>query len=135
MTEARKKLIETFGCPDGCAELEAAIKNICAAWETFLNAKEITIDRDAPIDVMKILVDPAHPVTVVLLHLYSLETFLYRTLNHAARFGDLSKVHTLGPYSQALYLIVSVTGEYREDIKAEEMAGVDLYRGCNMTPD
>ena len=135
MTEARKKLIETSGCPDGCTQLEAAIKNICAAWETFLNAKEITIDRDVPIDAKKILLDPSHPVTVVLLHLYSLETFLYRTRNHAYRFGDLSKVHTLGPYSQAFHYIVADAGNKRKDIKAKEMASVDLYRGCNMTPE
>ena len=93
---------------------------------------EITIDRDTPL-TLEILQNPLHPVVTLLLRLYSLESFLYGTLNKALRFGDKSKVETLGAYAHALNTIVSDSGGRRKDIKLKDMEKINLYRGCSMT--
>lgn len=41
-----------------------------------------------------------------IIFLYSLETFLYKTLNKATRDYDESKVGTLGPFAYALDMIL-----------------------------
>ena len=77
--------------------------------------------------------NPYHPVTNLMLRLYTFESFLYKTLNHATRYGDESKVDTLGPYSQVLNEIIRHSGGSRKDIEKKDMVGIILYRGCNMT--
>jgi len=49
-----------------------------------------------------ILEDPKHPVTQLMLIIYSYECFIYKTLNIASRFGDSSKIDSLGPYAQVM---------------------------------
>lgn len=92
---------------------------------------EIPIDREAPL-TYEILNDPSHPVTTLLLRLYSFECFLYGTLNKAQRFGDQSKVQSLGPYAHALNWIMEYAGDKRRDIEEEDLKELDLYRGCSM---
>ena len=111
-----------------------AQENMCEIWTQIFMLPEITIDREAPL-TEEILEDPSHPVTTLLLRLYSFECFLYGSLNKALRFGDTSKVQSLGPYAHAMEAIVLVAGGNREKIKEEDLEGVDLYRGCCMTED
>ena len=101
MMEAREHLRETSGCPEGGGELLKAQENMCEIWTQISMLPEIPIDREAPL-TEEILRDPSHPVTTLLLRLYSFECFLYGTLNKAQRFGDQSKVQSLGPYAHAL---------------------------------
>ena len=107
---------------------------MCEIWTQISMLPEIPIDREAPL-TREILRDPSHPVTTLLLRLYSFECFLYGTLNKAQRFGDQSKVQSLGPYAHALNEIMTNAGEEREDIKDEDLEDLDLYRGCCMTED
>jgi len=67
-------------------------------------------------------------VKLMLLRLYTLETFLYGTLNRACRFNDLAKVDTLGPYALVLSKILR-NGRPRDD----QNCIFDVYRGCDMT--
>jgi hypothetical protein len=102
--EARQQLKETSGCPEGSKLLQEAMDNICETWQSI--ADLITdLDKDAPLTT-KILKDPSHPVPKLLLQLYSYECYLYKTLNNALRFGDLSKVDSLGPYDRVMNVIV-----------------------------
>ena len=134
MMEAREHLRETSGCPEGGGELLKAQENMCEIWTQISMLPEIPIDREAPL-TRKILRDPSHPVTTLLLRLYSFECFLYGTLNKAQRFGDQSKVQSLGPYAHALDAIMRSAGGRRGDIKEKDLANLDLYRGCCMTED
>ena len=134
MMEAREHLRETSGCPEGGGELLKAQENMCEIWTQISMLPEIPIDREAPL-TREILRDPSHPVTTLLLRLYSFECFLYGTLNKAQRFGDESKVQSLGPYAHALYQIMTYAGYNREDIEDEDLQDLDLYRGCCMTED
>jgi len=65
-----------------------------------------------------------------MLTLYTLECYLYKTLNHSLRFGDLTKVDSLGPYAQVMDLIVSEAICKRgEELDEEKFEALDLYRG------
>ena len=132
--EAREHLRETSGCPEGGGELLKAQENMCEIWTQISMLPEIPIDREAPLTI-EILHDPSHPVTTLLLRLYTFECFLYGTLNKAQRFGDQSKVQSLGPYAHALNEIMEDAGDNRGDIKREDLEDLDLYRGCCMTED
>jgi hypothetical protein len=71
-----------------------------------------------------------HPIKLLLLRLYTLETFLYGTLNRTCRFGDVSKIDTLGPYAKVLSDILK-TGRYDSD--NDRFSNMEVYRGSNMT--
>jgi len=92
------------------------------------------IDLDSPLTV-EILFDPEHPVPQLLLSLYSMETWLYGTLNYSTRFGDQSKFTSLGPYAQALYWVVVMNCSSRTDLNVDNFKGINLYRGASLTED
>lgn len=80
--EAKNQLKEDSGCPEGSQLLQEAMDNICATWQSISDL--ITdLDKDAPLDTFKILYKPSHPVTQLMLRLYTLECYLYKTLNHS----------------------------------------------------
>ena len=55
-------------------------------WEIVFNfATKNDFDVKLPL-TRNILNDSSHPVTKVLLQIYTMETFVYRVLNHAGRF-------------------------------------------------
>jgi hypothetical protein len=56
---------------------------------------------------MKILENTNHPITKFLLHLHSLETFLYKDLKKASIDRNESKIMSLGPYALVLSLILN----------------------------
>jgi hypothetical protein len=62
--------------------------------------------------------------------LYSLETFLYSTLNKASRECDESKVSTLGPFAYALDIIIQNAQKYRADSNIQN--AFTIYRGMNL---
>lgn len=48
-------------------------------------------DLDQPLS-KKILSDPQHKITKLLLYIYSMESFIYADLNKASREKDISKI-------------------------------------------
>jgi hypothetical protein len=71
-------------------------------------------DKDATL-TYDILHDPNHPVTVLMLQTYSMECFIYKSLNNASRYGDVSKIDSLGPYAQVMNAIVCITIKKRDE--------------------
>lgn len=75
---------------------------------------------DKPID-KKVFKDPYHPITRVLLKIYTMETFLYRNVNKATREKDSSKVKNLGPYATALnYILKGDANSKRKDASIKD---------------
>ena len=89
-------------------------------------------DKNASLTA-NILCDPNHAVPQLLIRLYSLESFLYGTLNKATRFGDTSKFESLGPYAQCMDKIVKHAIEYRkEELNEEKFLDLNLFRGSSL---
>jgi len=85
----------------------------------------------------KILKDPKADIVCGLLYIYSMETFVYSTLNTATRDHDSTKIMTLGPFAAALATIVRWTESKREK-DSESLPGdklTDLYRGLSLPGD
>ena len=85
----------------------------------------------------QILHDPKTDIVRALLYIYSMETFVYSTLNTATRDHDSSKIFTLGPMAAALAVIVAGAECKRE--KDPETLPTDkltsLYRGLCLPSD
>jgi hypothetical protein len=64
---------------------------------------EIDIETDLTEDILS---NPKHPVPLMFLNMYSMETFLYKSLNDASRYGRREKIDSLGPYAQCMNTIV-----------------------------
>jgi hypothetical protein len=63
-----------------------------------------------------------------------METFIYGVMNNASRFGDKSKIATLGPFAITLEFIMKMAPQNRDDIEIEVFSmGIDLYRGTGLT--
>ena len=54
----------------------------------------------------EILINPKADIVCALLYIYTMETFVYSTLNTATRDHDSTKIFTLGPIAAALGQIV-----------------------------
>lgn len=69
----------------------------------------------------------------LILWTYTIEAFVYSTLNEALRDGDVSKVDTLGPFSFALGRILMDAPFWRTDnsVRNElyDKKALVLYRG------
>ncbi len=131
MMEAREHLRLHSRCAVGTKGLLDAQNNICATWREMLNLVK-DFDPNLPL-TYEILMDPTHPVTRLLLRVYSMETFLYGTLNQAIRFADSSKIDSLGPYDQAMFFVLGGSGENREDLDEKNFRNLNLYRGTSLT--
>lgn len=94
------QLKEAMGLPEVSKTLIEAQENICQTWEDMLNTADVP-DRNEQL-TYKILRDPKHSVTKLLLYIYTIECFIYRTMNNASREADQTKIRTLGPYACAL---------------------------------
>jgi O-antigen/teichoic acid export membrane protein len=70
---------------------------------SILTENESTLDT--PID-KAILTDPANPLVVLILYIYSMETFIFPVIMRASGTGDKSKVNNLGPYTLVLSEII-----------------------------
>jgi hypothetical protein len=84
--------------------LEEAMNNICGTRQT-ISDMVTDFDKDAHLtyDIFKNL---NHPITQLISTIYTLECYLYKTLNNALHFGDLFKVDSLGPYAKVMIDIV-----------------------------
>ena len=84
----------------------------------------------------KTLWNPTSDVVCALLWIYSMETFVYSSLNAATRDHDPAYVNTLGPLAQALGYIV-FRAESKRPKDSSSLPGnkfSDLYRGISL-PD
>lgn len=61
-----------------------------------LSEDESTLDTQ--ID-KAVLSDPTNPLVILVLYIYSMETFVYPTINSGLRLGDKTKAKTLGPFT------------------------------------
>jgi len=89
--------------------------NIKKTWEDMIATAKVT-NRDAPLVVYdhanahkNTLNDPTYSVTQLILYIYGAESAVYKSLNHASRHKDTTKVATLGPYASALFPIITGT--------------------------
>jgi hypothetical protein len=55
-----------------------------------------------------------------MLTIYSLECFVYKSLNAGHRFGDKSKIDSLGPYAHVMDTILYGAMAQREDIDEDK---------------
>ena len=76
-------------------------ENIQLAWMIFLRIAGIS-----RLDKPPVTSNPSHPDVKAILIMYSLECFLYKTINFASRQKDASKITNLGPFSVALGRII-----------------------------
>jgi hypothetical protein len=133
MTEATKKLVETSDLDEGSDLLKEATDNICSTWrQVFDLLEDKDIDKDTPL-YAQILMDPGHPVCQLMLTIFSMETYVYGTLNYATKFQDLTKIQTMGPYAQVMNTIVRASMRKRTDIKEDAFKDIHLYRGTCLT--
>lgn len=63
------------------------------------------VDIDKPI-TRSIFEDPYHPITQLILTLYSMEPPFYADLNNACRNLDQVKLNTLGPFAKAIFNVL-----------------------------
>ena len=68
---------------------------------------------------LNIYVDPNHPVTQLILILYSMEPPFYADLNNACRNLDMDKLQTLGPFAKAIFMVLGSGGLF-SDKKRED---------------
>jgi hypothetical protein len=66
--------------------------------------------------------------------IYSMECFLYKSLNHASRFADETKFNSLGPYAQCMDFIVrNAINSRKDELDGELFLDLDLFRGTSLT--
>ena len=89
----------------------------------------------------KILSDPSSPVTILLLYIYSMESFIYTDLNRACREKDKSKIPYYGAFAAALSYIIyfANTNKKNSGPSAADLQSsggcTKLYRGIKMTKE
>ena len=115
--------------------LEEAKANFRKVWsETLLNLEEF-INCNVPID-KKWLSDPDHPLTALILYIWTMESSIYSRLNEVQRENDTSYSPMLGPYAFLLTHILNNAMKYRTDIDLTRFTnGVYLYRGMSLSYD
>jgi hypothetical protein len=69
-----------------------------------------------------------------MLTIYSLECFVYKSLNTGHRFGDKSKIDSLGPYAHVMDEIVFLAISGRKDeLDESKFYNLNLFRGTSLT--
>jgi hypothetical protein len=69
-----------------------------------------------------------------MLTIYSLESFIYKSLNAALRFGDRSKIDSLGPYAHVMNSIVAWAIKGRKDeLDGSKFRDLNLFIGTSLT--
>ena len=86
-------------------------------------------DMDQPLTA-EILSDPYHKITMHILYLYSMESFVYADLNRASRERDRSKIQYYGAFAAALSYILYHANQNRRDNSLQGQ--FNLYRGLKM---
>ena len=73
--------------------------------------------------------DANHKDVQTILKLYSLQSFLFKTLNRACREKDTSVIDTLGPFAHSLMTIIDEANPSRQD----RITGpFELFRGLKL---
>ncbi len=116
-------------------------------WKLFFKGFVKEEDYSKPLTT-KILYDALNPLTCIFLKIYTMELFVYPTLNKACRDQDGSKINTMGAYANVLSIIVNgAEGRSRSndpekltvtswnDYKKNNMKYTTLYRGLNLTTE
>jgi hypothetical protein len=87
-------------------------------------------NRSTPID-WESLNNPENPLVILIMYIYTLETFIYYEINKGLRTKDTSKARTLGPFSKVLgYILAFDANRKRKDIVPYgKMNQVNLFRG------
>ena len=141
ISEAMKEVELAMGSMVIQINLFAAQANIKKTWEDMIATAKVT-NRDAPLLIRdrdnahkNTLRDPTYSVTALILYIYGAESAVYKSLNHASRHKDTTKVATLGPYASALYPIIWGTQGERTDDFAKKYNTCDLYRGGGQTEE
>ena len=80
--------------------------SVCNLWEIIFECSnfgplEEEIDRNA-------LSDPDNQITMNILYIYSMESFICKMINDATRNQDETKIQTLGPFAAVLTQILSL---------------------------
>ena len=88
-------------------------------------------DIDQPLS-KKILSDPTHNITKLLLYIYSMESFIYTDLNLACRQKNTNKIQYYGAFAAALSYILYFANEKQKKATSER---VHLYRGINQSEE
>jgi len=144
--QEKVQLLLTSGLNPSSEEFHEALEGLNEAWESYFDelpktgidywGEESEIDHNTPLTGL-ILDSPTHPVSQMLLYLYSLDSWLFSQLNSGSREGDQAKVDTLGPYAYAFGYVIAGAASSREDIpemrKLLEVTGTTLYRGTGLT--
>ena len=68
-----------------------------------------------------------------MLYLYSMDCFIFSTLNKASQFGDDSKVKNMGAYAVGLNECVEGAACNRKDIDPSKYENCIVWRGTGMT--
>ena len=66
-------------------------------WEIIFQLADLG-DVNKPINPIEIK-NPYGNLSKAIIYIYSMQTFLYGTINDASRTQDLSKIDTLGPFA------------------------------------
>ena len=129
--------------PDLKQKVEGAIKNLNTTWDKIIFGLFPPNQRTQPIErkldpnnnreAISPLADPEHPLTQLILWIYTIEGFIYSAMNTASRNGDESRIPTLGPYSLVLNFILNYSPHKRSSsIRKQFEEGCTLFRGTGM---
>ena len=73
-------------------------------------------------------------LTILILRLYSMDSFLIPALNRATLRQDMSKLQTLGPFAVALRSLLFGASDHRVDLQ-NLGPSFSLYRGLLLSMD
>ena len=71
-------------------------------------------DLDEPLTPI-ILSDPSHKITMHLMYLYSMESFIYADMNRVTRDKDETKIRHYGAFAATLSYVVYYANEKRKN--------------------
>ena len=94
-----------------------------------------TVLGHSPYDNMpieKTLLKADHPLTTLLIYMFSMESYLYKEMSTVSLCKDVKQVDSFGPINWTLQQIFSRAEEKRRD---KVLGTLTVYRGQTMTPE
>ena len=91
-------------------------------------------NRSSPID-WELLNNPEFPLVILIIYIYTMETFIYFEINKGLRTKDTTKASTLGPFAKILgYILAFDANKNRKDIiPFGKFNQIDLFRGSALS--
>ena len=146
LLEAKEDLQTTYGSKFSSTKerLRVAERNISKTWINLFNTANVQytyiegtkfipfVDEQM---TQKILSDPKHPITVMLLYCYSIQSFIHPIVNSAFKKRNHRKVFTMGPFATSLLSILHNASENRVDIDKSRFQNITMFRGLGLTLD